>query len=283
VTPAETEETDNGIADDRAESETATNQSAKDSPGNISAADGPTAAAQESNRDLAALANGAGVTLDTVRLQDKSSSPKALVIKPVTFLNGKVVDAEDGKGLPGVNVIAKGKQVGTITDEDGNYKLPLDSIDQGLMFSFIGYENKEIANPENNESVVLNPDIAQLSEVVVVGYGGVKREDPIFDPVVELAEPVGGRRAYKAYLQQSIRYPEQALNNKVEGRVTVQFTLEPNGSLKDFRVLKGLGYGCDDEVIRLIKEGPKWNPSRKNTEPVADRVKVRVKFTLPKK
>jgi hypothetical protein len=47
--------------------------------------------------------------------------------------------------------------------------------------------------------------------------------------------------------------------------------------------LKGIGYGCDEEVIRLIKEGPRWVPTRKNKEPVRDKVKVRLRFALPKK
>ena len=219
----------------------------------------------------------AGYT-DAMRKLELSVHPKKKKV-----ITGTVVDAEDGRALPGVNVMIEGTPVGTTTNEEGKYVIATDSLDAGLLFSFIGYENKVVTDPAGNLDVMLDPDIAELSEVVVVGYGGVKRDDPEGDPIIELAEPAGGRRAYKQYLAENFRYPEQALNNKIEGRVTVQFSIDPAGKMSDFKVLRGQGYGCDEEVIRLIRQGPKWRPSRKNTEPVADKVKVRMKFRLPKK
>jgi TonB family protein len=128
----------------------------------------------------------------------------------------------------------------------------------------------------------MQPDIAQLSEVVVVGYGAEKKEEDEY-PLVEMAYPVGGRKAFKEYLMKNLKYPDQALNNEIEGKVTIQFTIETTGRLSEFRVLKGIGYGCEEEVIRLIKEGPKWSATKRNAEPIKDRVKVRMKFALPKK
>jgi TonB family protein len=197
------------------------------------------------------------------------------------LINGHVIDSEDGKGLPGVNVTIKGTNIGTITDEEGKYQLAMDSLGVGLMFSFIGFESKEVVPGSTNLDVTLAPDIAQLSEVVVVGYGADKGPEEL--PVVEMASPAGGKKAFKQYLEQNLRYPEQALNNKVEGKVTVQFTIESNGRVGEFQVLKGIGYGCDEEVIRLIKAGPSWVPTKRNQEAVRDKVKVRLRFSLPKK
>jgi TonB family protein len=203
---------------------------------------------------------------------------------PMRTVTGTVIDREDGRPLPGVNVTIQGTSIGTITDEEGKYKLSADSLEAGLLFSYIGYEEQKVAASSTGAlDVALNPDVAQLSEVVVVGYGGTKREDTDFNPIIELAEPAGGRKAYRQYLEQNLKYPEQALNNKVEGRVTVQFTVESSGQMSNFKILRGLGYGCEEEVLRLIREGPKWKPSRRNTEAVSDKVKVRLKFTLPKK
>ena len=198
-------------------------------------------------------------------------------------IKGQVFDSEDGKGLPGVNVIVVGSTVGTVTDADGNYEIALDDPNGGLLFSYIGFENQEIVPGANNEvNVNLSPDYAQLSEVVVVGYGTARDTlDPV--TVVEMAAPQGGRRAYKQYLESQVRYPEQALEKNVEGKVTIQFTVESTGKLTDFKVLKGIGYGCDEEVIRLVKAGPKWRPTRKNTEAIRDKVKVRLRFAIPKK
>jgi TonB family protein len=218
------------------------------------------------------------------RLTAMDRMEQSVTDKQKKVVTGTVIDAEDGRALPGVNVLVKGTKAGTITNEDGRYTISTDSLEAGLLFTYIGYETKEIsAGSGANVDVLLNPDVAQLSEVVVVGYGGAKRDDLDSDPIIELAGPAGGRKNYKNYLETNLKYPEQALNNKVEGRVTVQFTVLPNGEMSDFKVLKGLGFGCDEEVIRLVKQGPKWNPSRKNTTAVSDKVKVRMKFNLPKK
>jgi len=73
----------------------------------------------------------------------------------------------------------------------------------------------------------------------------------------------------------------QALENKIKGRVTIQFTVSTDGSLSEFSVFKGLGYGCDEEVIRMVKEGPKWSPTTEDNVAVESEVRVRVKFVLP--
>lgn len=89
-------------------------------------------------------------------------------------ITGKITD-ENGEGLPGASVVVKGTTVGINTDLDGNYKLsvPEDAI---LTFSFVGYKTQEI--PIAGRSTIdiqMIPDAAQLEEVVVVGYGEVKK------------------------------------------------------------------------------------------------------------
>ncbi|HNT51430.1 MAG TPA: energy transducer TonB, partial [Cyclobacteriaceae bacterium] len=73
----------------------------------------------------------------------------------------------------------------------------------------------------------------------------------------------------------------QALENNVKGRVTVSFTVHTDGAVNEFNVLKGLGFGCDEEVVRLVKDGPKWSPTTQDGEPVESEVRVRVKFAPP--
>ncbi len=200
-------------------------------------------------------------------------------------IRGKVTFSDDGTGLPGVNVIIKGTNEGTVTDAAGNYQIPVDDSPQSLTFSFIGFTSKEIETSSDELNVQLDTDVSELSEVVVVGYGSATdayklSNDP---PVTELATPAGGRKVFKQYLEENLRYPQQALKNQVEGKVTIQFTIGTSGQLSDFRVIRGIGFGCDEEVIRLIKQGPKWSPTKKDEEPVRDRAKVRMRFALPKK
>ncbi len=195
-------------------------------------------------------------------------------------VQGNVVSAEDGTPVPGANVIIKGTSLGTVTDINGHYKLAVPSLDATLVYSFIGLQTQEVNAKNPTEIVKLQPDVAQLSEVVVTGYSAI-RADETREPVIKLAEPKGGKRAYDKYLKNSLQYPVQALENKIKGRVTVQFTVRTDGSLDEFNVLKGLGHGCDEEVIRLVKEGPTWSPTTEDNVAVESEVRVRVKFALP--
>lgn len=200
------------------------------------------------------------------------------------IVRGKVSFSDDGTGLPGVNVLIQGTNEGTVTDVQGYYQIPVNEAEPTLLFSFIGFTNKEAKADKDEVNVQLDADVSELSEVVVVGYGSKDIEFlPSAPTVMELATPEGGRKVFKQYLEKNVRYPEQALKNKVEGKVTIQFTIGTSGQLSDFRVLRGIGYGCDEEVIRLIKEGPKWYPTKKNEAPIRDRVRVRMRFALPKK
>lgn len=200
------------------------------------------------------------------------------------IVRGKVTFSDDGTGLPGVNVLIQGTNEGTVTDVQGNYQIPVNEAEPTLLFSFIGFTNKEAKADKDEVNVQLDADVSELSEVVVVGYGSKDIEFlPSTPTVMELATPEGGRKVFKQYLEKNVKYPEQALKNRVEGKVTIQFTIGTSGQLSDFRVIRGIGYGCDEEVIRLIKEGPKWYPTKKNEAPIRDRVRVRMRFALPKK
>ncbi|HEX6225838.1 MAG TPA: TonB family protein [Chryseolinea sp.] len=199
------------------------------------------------------------------------------------IIQGKVSFAEDGTGLPGVNVLVRGSNEGTVTDTQGFYQIAVEETEPILLFSFIGFTNKEVVATSDRLDVQLEADVSELSEVVVVGYGADGSVKSPATTITELAAPEGGRKAFKQYLEKNLRYPQEALKNEVEGKVTIQFSIGMTGQLSDFRVIKGIGHGCDEEVIRLIKAGPKWYPSKKNEEPIKDRVRVRMRFALPKK
>lgn len=200
------------------------------------------------------------------------------------LLTGNVVSAEDGTALPGVNVLIKGTNIGTVTDAQGNFQLSLPTDQAKLVFSLIGFESTEVEVGDRSQvNVQLPGDAAQLSEVIVTGYGYTTDNTPTEAASFQFAEPEGGRNGFKNYLSKEVKYPEEALKNKAEGKVTIRFTVEPDGQLTDFQIIKGIGYGCEEELIRLVRQGPAWKPSTKDKQSLRDQVKIRFKFELPKK
>lgn len=113
-------------------------------------------------------------TMDPVAEKSLEITEKTVVVQQI--VTGVVTLDEDGQPVPGVNVLEKGTSNGTITDIDGKYSINVSS-DAVLVFSFIGYLSEEIAvNNRSSISISLIPDITQLDEVVVIGYGTQKRK-----------------------------------------------------------------------------------------------------------
>ena len=111
---------------------------------------------------------------------------KVIVLAPRTVISkkqesstvsGVITDANTGEPIPGVNIVIKGTSQGTISDTDG--KFSIEALPENiLVFSFIGYLTEEITvGTQNNIDIVLVEDITKLDEVVVVGYGTMKRSD----------------------------------------------------------------------------------------------------------
>ena len=95
-----------------------------------------------------------------------------------TTVSGTVTDAETNSGMPGVNVIVKGMVNGTVTDVNGKYSLQVPEEGKVLVFSSVGYETAEIEiNGRSVIDVAMASDLQSLSEVVVIGYGTVKKSD----------------------------------------------------------------------------------------------------------
>jgi TonB family protein len=113
-----------------------------------------------------------------------------------------------------------------------------------------------------------------LNEVVVVGMKQ-SNSDQIYDFVGEKPVFPGGDEALFEHLGNNIKYPEEARKNKIEGRVIVKFVVMKDGSIADAKVVRGIGAGCDEEALRVIRTMPKWTPGIHNGNA------VNVTYTLP--
>ncbi|GAA4446637.1 TonB-dependent receptor [Ravibacter arvi] len=102
---------------------------------------------------------------------------KALPLPAFRRISGKVTD-ENGESLPGVNILIKGTQQGTTTDADGNFRIDVQNEGNILVFSFVGYITQEVlAEGRSTLNITLETDNKALQEVVVVGYGTMKKND----------------------------------------------------------------------------------------------------------
>lgn len=89
----------------------------------------------------------------------------------------------------------------------------------------------------------------------------------------------GGLYKFYAFVQKNLVYPEKAIKNNVEGTIAVEFTIDVAGNLKDFLVTRDIGYGCAEEVLRVMKSSKKWNPAMNGTL-VEQRVNLEIPFKL---
>ncbi|MHB1177623.1 MAG: energy transducer TonB [Daejeonella sp.] len=124
---------------------------------------------------------------------------------------------------------------------------------------------------------------AELQETPVIGSPAeipnaeARYEGKLYDlgSVEAAPEYLGGQKALAKFLGLALRYPAGAREAKTEGKVYIGFVIEKNGSLSDFKVIKGIGDGCDEEAIRVLRLSPPWKPG------MAEGKAVRTSYVLP--
>ena len=105
----------------------------------------------------------------------------------------------------------------------------------------------------------------------------VEVEEEIPFAIVEDKPTFQGKDAneFTKWVYNNIEYPEIAKENGIQGRVTVQFTIDKDGSVKDVKVLRGVDSSLDKEAVRVIQKSPKWSPGKQRGKP------AKVKYTFP--
>ncbi len=124
-------------------------------------------------------------------------------------------------------------------------------ISLGLVSSFAAY-----STPMPNDTIVEiqdTMDIPVQEEITLaLGYGAtISKVQPKYPE---------GNSKQEQFFKQNLKYPQTAKNKGIEGVVVVQFSVEKDGSISDVNVVKGIGGGCDEEVVRVVKLMPKWEP-----------------------
>lgn len=156
---------------------------------------------------------------------------------------------------------------------DGNYSIK-------VTFKLEGAETNI-----KNQQVSTTDNYSDLNNVVITGFLPKKEEvsDQTIYNFVSMSTPPnypGGLYKFYEYLGKNIKYPTMAADNEVEGNVFVSFVVERDGSLTDIKVDRKLGYGTDEEALRVLKLSKRWNPGIQNGRTVRVKYNIPIKFSL---
>lgn len=186
------------------------------------------------------------------------------------LLEGQIL-TPDGEPLIGANVLIPGTSTGTVTNLEGRFSIEAPSGQESIMVSYVGYQTASIPIDQQDSFRITLAEDAPLSEVVITGLSRAKRKEAGIAKISEapaaatgitgissLAVPRGGFPELEKYIRKNLRYPEEAREADIEGFVLLRFTVQADGSLDNFEVLQSLCETCDQEAIRLLKEGPAW-------------------------
>lgn len=128
------------------------------------------------------------------------------------------------------------------------------------------------------ESLNLNTIDIQETSPAIIGNPASAAENMelhTLDGIENYPEFPGGHSAFIKFLSRNLKYPGIAVEKGIEGKVLISFIIEKNGRLSNIKILRGIGYGCDEEAIRVLEKSPEWKPGIQNKQ------KVRVAYTLP--
>jgi TonB family protein len=110
--------------------------------------------------------------------------------------------------------------------------------------------------------------------------GGSDTTNVVYEVVEIQPSPAGGMAGWNKYLSENLRYPTNAQRKGIEGTVIVAFVVNTDGTTTDIEILRSVGGGCDEEVIRIVKGSPKWTPGMQRGTPVRTRMRLPLRFML---
>ncbi len=239
---------------------------------------------QEEDADPGIISGNVEGKMETARSQEGLDKIGFVPLPPKPRQISGLVTDQFGEPLIGANVLFAESQNGTMTDIDGRFTLLGSEADQKLEVTYTGFAPQKVEiYSQNDLNISLNESEILLDEVVVSDYSSrEKRRASKSKQKVETLKklnstskpiPEGGFEDYKEYLINNLQFPDDAVANGISGEVLLKFTVLPNGLLSNFQIQKPLGFGCDEEAIRLLNEGPKW------ISPIAQEVSYAITFS----
>ncbi|MBD1384737.1 energy transducer TonB [Mucilaginibacter rigui] len=175
-----------------------------------------------------------------------------------------------------------------MTDSLGNYAIPSVYNGDTLYFSALEIEGKRIVVEGNNYILARVQQAVNYRRGAVVeaeiesikAYPSQKRKPRFFHYIAVTPAPFKTWRDFENEVKKELKYPPAAIKNQTQGVVVAGLTITNTGAVKDLKIIKGIGSGCDEEVLRIMKLHPKWLPGLENGHPVGGEVEYAVTFRL---
>ena len=185
--------------------------------------------------------------------------------------DGSYVKCETSDAFDPISGEPRKKMTITTHNADGT---PTDNMN--LHWEIEGDVTRYIAEPfsiASGESLLILAE--GLSEL-----GDAADADTVYNVVEQMPEFPGGEQAMMKFVAENVKYPQEAKDKNISGRVFVSFVVEKDGSVNEVKVLRGIGGGCDEEAVRVISAMPKWKPGKQKGEPVRVSYQIPINFKL---
>jgi TonB family protein len=192
--------------------------------------------------------------------QKKTESPR------VYYFRGRITDSASNP-LPFANITNMRDHVGTYSDALGNFTLVSTDSVLDVQVRSLGYEKNYVRMQGNLSgiTIMLQQDESIRSTVLSNYRPNAERLQQLRQANISIEEPapVDGWENYDTYLVNNRNIPDEKTKNRLQGQVELTFEVNKEGQPINFRIEKSLCKSCDEEAIRLIKEGPRWKPKGK--------------------
>lgn len=143
-------------------------------------------------------------------------------------------------------------------------------------------KEKQTPNSAIDEIIETEDEMTDIEivEIPVVKIQNTKDTNQVFVVVEKMPEFPGGMDSLMSYLGRTIKYPKEAKDKGVKGKVFIQFIVRKTGKITDIKTIRGIGSGCDEEAENAVKNMPNWIPGEQRGKPVNVQFVLPVNFTL---
>ena len=210
------------------------------------------------------------------------------------------------KNAPGVIIMVIWVIIGFVSamSQDGNKKEEVkevvvnhSSVEEELNEQIMSVANQpelvdlseEINDEMMPEPMEVSQEQSEVNDVdVMMDYEDIESEEvkpdysrqKVYDIVDEMPTFPDGDHELLKYIADNLEYPQEAVDGDIQGTVFVRIIVEPDGSISNTKIVRGIGSGCDEEAIRVVESMPNWEPGRRKGEAVRVYMSIPVSFKL---